>query len=332
MNLNPANRNIMFNSITNPSYLLAIGHQVSPFVSLYKLNGTNAPIKQDNLATLPSIRVRGVDFSKDYFVAVQEGASPPVVVYTRRYNNILFSHTQDVPLSTTVAYSVRFKPNSSIYAVAYSASPFVAVLDASKTGTAAHVQIGLTGLATISSDAVFSPDGQYLAVAVFTTNALRIYNTSNWSLNTTLNHAGSGTGVAFSPDGKYLALATNGTPFLYVYNTSNWSSVTINGGNPPGASYGVDFSKDGKILAVASYTTPFLARYTTSDWTKMSDVAAAPVGRTRRVRFSNDGRYMSVASDNQTPFINVYTYPDFVKLDLPITIPTGGAEDVAFNF
>lgn len=331
MNLNPANRNIMFNSITNPSYLLAIGHAVSPFVSLYKLNGTNAPIKQDNLATLPSVRVRGVDFSKDYFVAVQEGTSSPVVVYTRRYNDILFSHTQDVTGSPTIAYGVRFKPNSSIYAVAYSTAPFAAVLDASKTGTAAYVNIDLL-VDGITSDVAFSPDGQYLATAEFITNGLKIHDTINYDVVRTINHQGAGAGVAFSPDGKYLALATNGTPFLYVFNTSDWSSVTINGGNPPGASYGVDFSKDGKILAVASYTTPFLARYTTSNWTRMFNVAAAPVGRARRVKFSNDGRYMSVASDNQTPFINVYTYPDFVKLNLPITIPTGGAEDVAFNF
>lgn len=334
MNLNPANRNIMFNSRMNLGYLLAVMHQMAPFVSLYRLSGSSAPVKQDDPVTLPTSFPRGGVFTKRYFISCQS-LSPAISVYSRfGANKIVFSHLQDVAGSPTISTSVTVKPNSDIYAVSYTTSPYVAILDASKKETNAYINLNLNTHSISIGDIQFSPDGNYLAISSATSNGFRVFNTSDWSVATTI---GSGSlqsisGIQFSPDSNYLALASEFNDRAYVFNTSDWSRVPLTGSVPNGNINSVDFSKDGTIMTFVGSQSPYIFRYTTSNWTRMSNLESLPASTCRGVKFSEDGNYMAVGLDTETPYFKVYTYPGFTMLPDPVILPTGLGNDVAFNF
>ena len=79
----------------------------------------------------------------------------------------------------------------------------------------------------IGNGVAFSPDGQYLAAAHFSSPRLTVINTADWTVVTgTPSLPSTGYGVAFSPDGQYLAVAHANSPFLTVINTADWTVVT----------------------------------------------------------------------------------------------------------
>lgn len=335
MNLNPANRNIMFNSRMNLGYLLAVMHETAPFVSLYRLSGSSAPVKQDDPVTLPTSFPREGVFTKRYFISCQS-LSPAISVYSRfGANKIVFSHLQDVTGSPTISTSVTVKPNSDIYAVSYATSPSVAILDASKQETNAYINLNLNTHSIAISDIQFSPDGNYLAISGgISFDGLRVFNTSDWSVAITLlsGSVQSIPGIQFSPDGNYLAIASQFNDKAYVFNTSDWSRVPLTGSVPNSNVNSVDFSKDGTMMVIVGNTFPYIYRYTTSNWTRMSNLASLPASSCWGVKFSEDGNYMAVGLDQATPYFKVYTYPGFTMLPDPVILPTGLGNDVAFNF
>lgn len=327
-------RNIMFNSRANLGYLLAVMHETAPFITAYRLSGSSAPVKQDVFSVVPSSFPSEGVFTKNYFISCQSNA-PAIVVYKSPANRFEISHLQDVTGSPTLSTSVTAKPNSDIYAVSYSTSPSVAILDASKQGTDAYINLSLDTQTTSTADIQFSPDGNYLAISSGTNfHGVRVYNTSDWSIATTIGSGSFQTipGIQFSPDSNYLALASQFGNKVYVYNTSDWSSVTITGTTPTSNINSVDFSKDGTMMVIVGNVSPFIYRYTTSNWTRMSSLASLPETRCWGVKFSEDGNYMAVGLDSATPYFKVYTYPEFTMLPDPVILPAGGAEDVAFNF
>ena len=119
--------------------------------------------------------------------------------------------------------------------------------------------------------AVWSPNGQYIAVADGSTGLI-IYNASNpalpfllSSLTTNLSNPSS---VAWSPSGQYIAV-TNGAPSnsLFIFNVLNpaspifLSSITTGLNNPSS----VVWSPNGQYIAVASQSNSALVIYNASN-------------------------------------------------------------------
>lgn len=106
--------------------------------------------------------------------------------------------------------------------------------------------------------------GQRLAVV--SPNALRVYNTSDWSViaNISLPFYTSSK-VKFSPDGAFVAVASETSPGLVVVETTTWSAVTT--GIPArGYVYCVDFNADGTRMGIAINDYPYFIEYDTATW------------------------------------------------------------------
>lgn len=244
------------------SHFLAVGHDTSSFINVYKKN-LNVFTKISDPATLPTGAVIDVAFSPNgQFLALAHVNSSFVTIYQITSGDVFTKISGPVAASlpTGTAESVEFSPNGEFLAVGHINSAFITIYQRG-SGEFSFTKISGPVGAELPSGEVngisWSPDGRYLAVSPLT-----IYQRTSGTIFTKLSSAitpsdmptDSTGGIAWSPDGKFLAVTQINTPFMNVYKRNG--NVLIRLPNPASLpsfnSVGVDFSPDQQYLVMAS--------------------------------------------------------------------------------
>jgi 6-phosphogluconolactonase (cycloisomerase 2 family) len=296
--LNPAGIGLCC-TFSPDSELLAIGYDTaSPFMNIYYRTGTGASTTWtvlSNPGDLPPGQVNGISFSADQsFMAVAHATTPFVTVYQ---------------ISGTGSGTTFAK---------------VTTGDSSQFADAASLP------ASNSSEAAFSYDGRYLAVAHNTTPFVSVYtvNGTNFDKITGGDSSqfvdaaglptGNGTGVQFSRDGLHMAVSHTTTPFVSIYTpgTNEFTKLSNPATLPDGNGTAVSFSSDNQFLAVSHATTAFLTiyRYVSGVWTKQTDPSTLPDGNANHIAFSKNNRFLGVAHAT-SEFITVYEAYQWLDMD-----------------
>ena len=275
--------------------LCAIAHSLSPYVSIYAVNGW---VKLDNPSSLPPATCYGVAFSPDgSMLACAHTTSPYVTIYnTSDWSKI----TNPGTLPTGQGEGVAFSPDGSMLAVAHQNSPYITIYNTSDWSKITNPGTLPTGAAY---QCHFSPDGSKLAVAHLFSPRITIYNTSDWSKITNPGTLPTGTAYscAFSPDGTKLAVGHTTSPYVTIYNVSDWSKITNPGTLPAGQVNDVGWKDDNSRLACAHQNSPYITIYNTSDWSKIANPSTLPPGECFGATFFQFTTYNEGDGDEWTP-------------------------------
>lgn len=291
---------------------LAVGHFVSPFVSVYSVSGETYT-KLSNPATLPTGDVQAVDWdaTSSYLAVGNGGATPFVVVYSRSGSTL--TKMSDLPnLPSSVVHAVRWSPDGSLLAVGSQGTPTLTIYQKSGTTFTKMADPAYMPASTVY-DIAWSSDGAYLAVSFHVSPYVVIYSVSGTTLTKLTDPAtlptGIARGVAFSPDTTLLAVTHDTAPRLTIYQRSGSTFTKLaNPANlPPGEATGVDWSPDGSLLTVGHLTTPFVTNYerTGTTFTKLANPASLPTSTVRGIDYLSGGSYVAITSD-ATPFLAIY--------------------------
>src|SRR5207247_438813 len=109
----------------------------------------------------------------------------------------------------------------------------------------------------LASDAAYSPDGSFLAVAESTPRKLTIYSVSGATFTKVSDPAtlpaGDAITVDWSPNGTYLTVTSISSPFLQTYTHSGTTFIKIaDPSTLPSATHGAAYSPSGAYLAVGT--------------------------------------------------------------------------------
>ncbi len=207
---------------------LVVRMESTPFIIIYNTsNWTQIP----NPATIPNGRGDAIYSPNGSFLVTSFTSAP----YLRIYNT---SNWTTVSFTTIpgASQSITFSPNGTWMAVSHGSTPFVTRYNVSgweKLGDPSVIPEG------VASQMVFTGNSDRLIMNMQSRiPTLKVYNTSNWTLNTTSDSLFFDNSIsnwlqyiAINSVGTQLAVTRPGTgqgPW-YVYNLSDWTYVTING-------------------------------------------------------------------------------------------------------
>lgn len=309
-------------AITPNGEYVAVGHSITPFVSIYKRKGTEF-VKIADPATLPAGDVTGVAFSQNgEFLLCSHATTPFMTCYQRTYGTDTWTKlTNPATLPAAQGNGAAISPNGEFFAIAHSTTPFFSCYQRSGT-TLTKLTNPATLPASTGSCAAWSHDGRFLAIGHATTPFVTIYERTNGTTLTKLSNpaslpASTVLGIAWSNDGAYLSCAHATSPFCTVYTRSGTAFTKMVAGNtsqfsdsadfPAGQGNGVSFSLDGSYMAVAHTTTPFISNYllTSGKWVKQTNPATLPTGNGIGVCWQYE-REMLLVAHTTTPFVTIY--------------------------
>jgi WD40 repeat protein len=302
---------------------LAVAHNNSPFITIYKRSGDTFT-KLDNPATLPPNTGRGVSFSPDgVYLAVAHFNSPFITIY-KRSGDTFTKLANPSTLPPQAANSTAFSSDGTYLAVAHNTSAFItfSITIYKRDGdTFTKLDNPATLPTGQGNSTAFSPDGVYLAVAHSNSPFITIYKRSGDTFtkldNPSILPPIMGLAIAFSPDGVYLAVGYSSiSPYIIIYKRSGDTFTKLDNPpyNPLNDVLGITFSPDGVYLSVVHGGSPlfglldyFITIYKRDGdtFTKLSNPANFPTGTSNGIAFSLDGVYLSVAH-NTSPFITIY--------------------------
>ena len=122
---------------------LAVGHWLSPYITIYKRNGDTFT-KLSDPSTLPASHGLGVAFDPTgTYLAVTHGSSPYITIY-KRSGDTFTKLSDPSTLPTSTANGVAFDPTGTYLAVAHGSSPYITIYLASvclKTNLMSDVSI-----------------------------------------------------------------------------------------------------------------------------------------------------------------------------------------------
>lgn len=115
-------------SFSYDSLYLAVAHDTSPFVTIYKHSG-DVFTKLTNPAILPAYTSRGVSFSHDStYLVVSHNVSPYITIYKRSGDT--FTKLDDsTDLPTGYGFGVSFSHNDTFLVIASYGSPFIIIYE-----------------------------------------------------------------------------------------------------------------------------------------------------------------------------------------------------------
>ena len=168
-----------------------------------------------------------------------------------------------------------------------------------------------TSPGSFSYEPAWSPDGKYLAIAVYSSTAVVIYKLNGdiltalpLSWDSSLNSALS---IDWSPNGKWLVIGLNQSPCIMLYKVVGETFTNMTIPTSGAASGKVKFSSDSAYLAVARKTinTPIIYKISGDSFTIISSGSIFPTGAQSLsdVEFSSDGVYVAVGADNSNSYV-----------------------------
>jgi len=249
---------------------LAIAHQVSPYVTIYKHKGDIFE-KLDDPDVLPTGIGHNVSFSMEgTYLAVTHAFSPYVTIYKRSVDTFTKLNDPDI------------LPKGALTAGAG--------LSFSADGT--YLALG--------------SDGPYLTIYKRNGDTFTKLVSPN---GPDVLPAGDAYGVTFSADGVYLAIAHNNSPCVTIYKRSGDTFTKLDDPDvlPTGNGFGASFSPDGTYLVIGHYVTPYVTIYYRSGdtFTKLTNPNILPADCGCGPSFTADGIYLAVAHD-VSPFVTIY--------------------------
>lgn len=286
-------------AFTQDGEYLAIGHEVSPYLSIYRWAG-DALTKLSGPSSPPTSTGRGVSFTPDgIYLAIAHDATPFLTVY-KRNGDVFTKLSNPSVLPPTLCTGVSFSPDGEHLVVGSTASPFVVIYRRSGdsfTKLANPTSLPEGGVFGVA----FSQDGAFLALSLTVSPFIAIYSISGDSYTRLPNPpslpSGAGRGICFSPDGSKLLVGHQNSPFISIYSRSGnvFTKISSPSVLPAGDGNFLAFSQDGTQMAVAHANTPFLTLYSVSGdvFTKLPNPSTIPAGIGRGVAFWPSALYPS---------------------------------------
>jgi WD40 repeat protein len=275
---------------------LAVGHEDSPYISIYKRDGDTFT-KLANPSVLPGSQswhsVNGLDFSSDsIYLALAHTSFPYISIYKR--DGDTFTKLPDPSvLPTDTGRAVAFSPDGVYLAVGHGNSPYISI---------------------------YKRDGDTFTKLA---NPSVLPGSQSWH---------SVYGLDFSSDSIYLAVGHLSSPFLSIYKRDGDTFTKLPDPSvlPTWLAESVSFSNDDTYLAVAYSDYPFLNIYKRDGDTfnKLPDPSVLPTNSAIGVAFSNDDAYLAVAHSG-LPTLTIYKRDGdtFTKTPNPSVLPAvGGGE------
>ena len=217
-------------------------------------------------------------------------------------------------------------------AVVSSATPWLYVYDMA-TGAPRAAPSTLPGSTPWS--VAYSPNGNLLALGLYSSPYLRVYNVSTMSVvSIGANPSNTATSMSWKPDGTRLAVGVYSSPYFAVYDTSTWTPYsTSDVPAAPSQARGVSYNPDGNLIATVGSTSPYLIFYdaTTLPYTNPNLVTGGNVlpGAGGAIAFSPNGRFLAVGLD-ASPYLVVYRTSDWSKMALG-GLPTARVRALAWH-
>jgi len=316
-------------SFSSDNIYLAIAHNNSPYITIYKRNG-NIFTKLGDPIVLPTGQALGVSFSPDdIYLAIAHSGSPYITIY-KRDGDTFTKLTNPTTLPTGIGNGVSFSSDSVYLAITHDTSPYITIYK--RTGDIFTKLTNPTTLPTGQGLGVsFSSDDVYLAIGHDISPYITIYKRTG-DIFTKLNNpnivpTGLGWGISFSPDNTYLAIAHNNSPYITIYkrNEDTFTKLSNPIILPTGQGVGISFSSDNMYLVISHATSPFITVYKRGEdtFTKLADPDTLPTGTGYGISFSSDNNYL-VITHNTSPYLTIYdaTLSGEVNLDnlIPNTI------------
>ncbi|PKV42735.1 hypothetical protein CLU92_0005 [Janthinobacterium sp. 61] len=303
---------------------LAIAHNVTPFISVYKLTA-GVYVKLAALPAAPGLP-RGLAISPDGVYLAACTVQSPYLTLWKRTGDTFASYAFTGNLSSAVVAtttSVAFSPNGQFFAVGNTPVGVNTNLYIHTYSGGVFSQVASMGSASLLFNGcqamAFSPDGTHLVasgvsapfMAAWSISGNTFTNTPTFSAQTTY----SGLNATYSSDSKYLAVglfSING-PGLAVYKRSGnaYTKLPNPAGAPEGYGSGTSFSPDTGQLAVATSAAPYLLVFRRSgdQFILRSDMPSTTVVQTlsqaSAAAFSPVGSDLACSSTN-TPFLQVF--------------------------
>jgi hypothetical protein len=198
-----------------------------------------------------------------------------------------------------------------------------------------------TGFNTGSS-VTLNPAGTSLAVGLFASPWIAIYNTSNYNftnISSPITLTETPYYIQWSPDSNYLAFETASSPFLNVYSRSGDTFTKLS--NPatlPGQlGTSIAWNKQGTTIAAGQSTTPWILFYNFNGTTltKIANPSSLPPNPTNSpygIDWNPAGTSVSFGI-NVSPWIQIYNRSGdtFTKLSNPATLPNALVKSTAWN-
>jgi len=244
---------------------LAVAHNTSPYVTIYKRSGDTFT-KLSDPATLPAGASQTCAFSPDNtYLSVGHGISPYITIYKRSGDAFTkLSDPATLPVNSGICCS--FSPDNVHLVIGQNASPYIVIYK--RNG---DVFTKLSDPATLPTGVPwgvsFSPDGVYLAVGHGTTPYITIYKRSGDAFtklaDPAILPASNGKSCAFSPDGQYVSVGIEASPNIATYKRSGdtFTKLSDPATLPATQIEGCAYSSDGVYLALSSLASPYITIY-----------------------------------------------------------------------
>lgn len=182
----------------------------------------------------------------------------------------------------------------------------------------------LSDMGDSATSVAYSDDGSELAVGSRDSD-IYIYNTSDYSLKTTLGNPGNNVNDVEYHSGLLYAVArTSGADNLFVYDSSDYSlshSQTLSVTNPRS----ISINSDGTQAAIGTQA-PNILIYDLAGYSKNTTLSDAS-NSVESVEYSGDGRLAAATSSNS----NAYIYEKDYTLQDILAEGSSASESVDFN-
>lgn len=333
-----------------PTPNIALGHNSSPYISIYPWSGSSFGTKVSDPATLPSSGGRGVAFTAAAdAIAVAHSNSPRISVYPWSGTSFGTKFSDPGTAPDGNGTSVTFTSNDDAIAIGHFTSPYIAAYPWSGSGFGSKfsnpgtLPVGyVLSCRFVASDAI-----------VMTGNAGTIgfpWSGSGFGTKFT-NPTGTGVGsncndLNVATGNNVVAVAERVTPWVeaFPFSTSTgWGTKFSNPGTNIGArGYGVAFSKADDVLAISTnggvgYGVSNITAYAWSGsgfGSRFADPGTQLGGTSGRfVTFNTDDSVLFAGSTG-SPYINAYPWSSSgfgSKFNNPSTLPPATVFGVAYT-
>jgi WD40 repeat protein len=311
--------------------ILALAHEGSPYVSVYKWDG-GFGTKYANPSTLPPGNLRGMDWHPEAnAIALGGDSSPYINAYSWDMDTGFGSkYSNPSTLPPSGGRGCSFSPDGNYLAFAHEQSPTVTVWNWS-SGFGSKVSNPSTNIdATSCDDVEFSPNGSYIGIAGRGTQ-VQAYGWSNGWGGTRYLSAGCGgqiNNVSWHPDSNVLAAAHFGNTgqSAFAYSGSGFGSKYSDPSGQTNNAWAIQFHPDGDAIVVGHTVSPYVSAWAWSNgWgSKYSNPSTAILDTGFGLGWTADGKDLAVGF-NGSPYVHVYAWSSGFgsKYANPSTLPTG---------